>query len=206
MYSEVLVLAQNSKIFDNHIDNHISDIDLIKRIQGGDDAAFETIASRYLGLIGSVASKYRNIGNYFDNSDFVQEGLLALLYACKNFDAKQGMSLKNYILLCVESRFKSIVRKVNKKSRVPQDVLLSISDDIDQISDTTQSSPDEIFESREYIEKVRNTLKDRLSPFEYSVVSLYLSGYTYSECSKKLSVSEKSVENALSRIRKKLSQ
>ena len=199
MYSEVLVLAQNSKIFDNHIDNHISDIDLIKRIQGGDDAAFETIASRYLGLIGSVASKYRNIGNYFDNSDFVQEGLLALLYACKNFDAKQGMSLKNYILLCVESRFKSIVRKVNKKSRVPQDVLLSISDDIDQISDTTQSSPDEIFESREYIERVRNTLKDRLSPFEYSVVSLYLSA-------KKLSVSEKSVENALSRIRKKLSQ
>lgn len=112
----MLILAQNSKIFDKHI----SDTHLIKRIQSGDDTAFEIIVPRYLGLIGSVASKYRNIGDYFDNNDFIQEGLLALLYACKNFNTQHDMSLKNYILLCVESRFKSIVRKVNKKARFPK--------------------------------------------------------------------------------------
>ncbi len=198
----MLILAQNSEFSDKYI----SDIDLIKRIQNGDETAFEIIAPRYVGLIGSVTSKYRNTGDYFDSSDFVQEGLLALLYACRNFDTKHNMSLKNYILLCVESRFKSIVRKVNKKSHIPQDALLSINDDIDQIFDATQSSPDEIFESREYIERVKYILKDRLSPFEYNVVGLYLTGYSYSECAKKLCVSEKSVENALCRIRKKLSQ
>ena len=69
----------------------LSDEELLNKFRAGHDDAFEMIASRYLGLISSAAKKYRGMSADTDDSDMVQEGMVALLSACRSFDAGQGM-------------------------------------------------------------------------------------------------------------------
>ena len=92
----------------------LSDAQLAKLIQDGDESAFNEIFKRYIRLIFSIASKYS--AESFEKSDFVQEGLIGLLSACRTFDENAGASFKNYASLCVERRFISIIKKAYQLS------------------------------------------------------------------------------------------
>lgn len=170
------------------------------------DEAFETMCARYIGLISSISSKYLYCANGFELSDFLQEGLIGLLSACKTYDENGKKTFKNYAVLCVENRFRSILRHQSKKASVPLSSLVSIDDSVSSIEDSTQLSLQETLESKEYIKSVYKKIEGALSKLEKDVLSLYLSGYSYKQCATVLSVSEKAIDNALYRIRKKLSK
>ncbi len=170
------------------------------------DAAFETLCARYLKLISSISSKYRFCAEGYELSDFMQEGLIGLLSACKTFDEKRGMSFKNYAMLCVENRFRSINRHENKRGQVPASNLVPIDDTVSQVEDVNALTMQELLESKEYVKSVFSKLDGVLSDLEKKVLRLYLSGYSYKQSATALSISEKAVDNALCRIRKKLSQ
>lgn len=141
-----------------------------------------------------------------DSSDLIQEGLMAMLSACRSYSADGGMSFKNYLMLCVENRFRSIHRSSTKKSAVPTQNIVSIEDEENAAADPTLSSLSEMVETKEYIRSLYRILKDSLSPLEYKVAILHLSGYSYRETADKLNVSLKTIDNAQTRIRQKLSR
>lgn len=184
----------------------LSDEELVGLYLAGDDTAFEAIASRYLGLISSVAAQYRNLSPDMDASDLIQEGMLTLLNVCRSYNPDGDSSFKNYLIRCFKNRLLSIRRHVEKKGNVPPDHIVSIEGDEDAAFDPTLSSPDELVETKEHIDHLHRILKDRLSDLEYRVAILHLSGCSYREIADQLNTSLKTIDNAQTRIRQKLSR
>ncbi|MBE6824652.1 MAG: sigma-70 family RNA polymerase sigma factor [Ruminococcaceae bacterium] len=180
-------------------------ITLIKGDCDTKDQAFEMMCARYLNLISSIASKYRYCDKGYELSDFMQEGLIGLLSACKTFDENAGMSFKNYAMLCVENRFRSIYRHAVNKAQVPLSNIVPIDESVSTLEDNNAISMQELIESKDYIKTVYKKIEGTLSELEKKVLSLYLSGYSYKQSATALNVSEKAIDNALYRIRKKLS-
>lgn len=186
----------------------LSDSVLVGFIKSGgtlSNEAFEAMCARFMGLISCVACKYRSIFDSYEHSDIMQEGLIGLMFACRTFDANGGMSFKNYAMLCVENRFCSILRRLNAKSRVPEGSIEPIDDSLAEVEDITSMTMQETLEVKEFLSGVYEKIASNLSELEKSVLALHLSGYSYKESAQKLMVSEKAVDNALYRIRKKLS-
>lgn len=178
-----------------------SDAELTLEIKRDNQAAFEEITTRYRGLISSIALKYSAAG--FDHSDFMQEGLLALHSACKAYNSEdKKASFKNFAAVCISNRFLSVIRSANSKSVIPSDHLVPIEDI--EISDQNKTNPETLIMEQESTRDLQNIIKNKLSSLEQNVLKLYLNGYSYQEISDKLSVSSKSVDNALVRIRRKI--
>ena len=184
----------------------LTDEELIRRFRSGEEESFEILVSRYRGLISSIASRFRGAAPDIDTGDLVQEGLIALLHACKSYSGERGMSFKNYLMLCAKNSYLSIGRSLGRKGNVPTTNIISIEDEEGSAFDPTDSSPDELIESKEYIAHLHRVMKERLSDLEYKVAILHLSGYSYREIADKLDISLKKVDNAQTRIRQKLSR
>ena len=183
-----------------------SDEELLSRFRAGDDVAFEILAARYLGLISSAAKRYRGMSPDIDDGDLVQEGMIALLGACRSYQSDGGMSFKNFSMLCIENRYISLLRHLSSLKSIPSHHIISIEDEESTAVDPTTSTLPEIVEEKEYIGSLYQILKDRLSDLEYNVALLHLSGYSYRDIADKLNVSLKTIDNAQTRIRQKLSR
>lgn len=168
--------------------------------------AFESLCVRYIGLIASIASKFRNCADGYEHSDIMQEGLIGFMFACRTFDASGGMSFKNYAMLCVENRFRTISRLSKAKFRVPESNIEPIDDSLNAVEDITVMTMQETLEIKEFLSSVYTKIDGTLSALEKSVLALHLSGYSYKESAEKLAITQKAVDNALYRIRKKLSK
>ncbi len=179
----------------------LTDPELAKEVCAGNDAAFEEMTGRYKGLISLIASKYSAAG--FDRADFMQEGLIALLSACKAYNNKEPRaSFKNFAGVCINNRYLSVIRSTATKSVIPTDKIVPIEDV--EISDRNKTNPENLIIEQENIRQFAQIIRDRLSELELKVLRLYLGGKPYCEIAEELSVSAKSVDNALQRIRKKL--
>ena len=181
--------------------NSLDDNTLARLSKNGDDNAFNELAMRYLNTINFIARKYSAEG--YEQNDFVQEGLLALLYTCRTFDENGSSGFKNYMSVVVERRFISIIRKSSTQKAVPKSALVQLDDLGDTLEDLSQT-PEELLMCREHLKMVLDKLKNVLSKTEFEVVMLYGNGLGYKEIAKKLSISEKSADNALQRARRKI--
>ena len=181
--------------------NSLDDNTLARLSKNGDDNAFNELAMRYLNTINFIARKYSAEG--YEQNDFVQEGLLALLYACRTFDENESSGFKNYMSVVVERRFISIIRKSSTQKAVPKSALVQLDDLGDTLEDFSQT-PEELLMCREHLKMVLDKLRNVLSKTEFEVVMLYGNGLGYKEIAKKLSISEKSADNALQRARRKI--
>ena len=179
----------------------LSDDVLAEISKDGDDRAFNELVIRYLGKIRFIARKYSAQG--YEQNDFVQEGLLALLSACKTFDTKGGSTFGSYVSLLVERRFISIIRGSQSKKTVPDSALVRIDGLSEELTDFVRS-PEEQLMDKEQLRQVLSRLRALLSAREYEVLMLFASGLSYSKISEKLKISEKSVDNALQRVRRKV--
>lgn len=179
----------------------LNDNELAALSKSGDDNAFNELAMRYLNTINFIAHKYSAEG--YEQNDFVQEGLLSLLYACRTFDENGNSGFKNYMSVVVERRFISIIRRSNTQKTVPKSALVQLDALGDTLEDLSQT-PEELLMCREHLKMALSNLKAVLSKTEFEVVMLYGNGLSYKEISKKLLISEKSADNALQRARRKI--
>ena len=179
----------------------LSDDVLAEFSKNGDDNAFNELAIRYLNLIRFIARKYSAQG--YEQNDFVQEGLMALLYVCKTYDAHGGSSFGSFVSLVVERRFISIIRSSQSKKAVPDAMLVRIDALGEELTDFVPS-PEERLMYKEQLDQVLKRINALLSAKEYEVLMLFASGLSYSKISQRLNISEKSVDNALQRARRKV--
>ena len=179
----------------------LSDDVLAEFSKNGDDNAFNELAIRYLNKIRFIARKYSAQG--YEQNDFVQEGLMALLHACKTYDVHGGSSFGNFVSLIVERRFISIFRSSQSKKAVPDAMLVRIDGIGEELTDYV-ATPEEQLVYKEQLGQVLKRLHALLSAREYEVLMLFASGLSYSKISQQLNISEKSVDNALQRARRKV--
>ncbi|MED9970121.1 MAG: sigma-70 family RNA polymerase sigma factor [Ruminococcus sp.] len=177
-----------------------SDSVLAELTREGDQKAFDELVRRYLGKIGFIARRYSAQG--YEQNDFIQEGLLGLLSACKSYDDSCSSSFKTYMSVVVERRFISIIRRMNTKKTVPDSALVQIDGLSEELEDNAQS-PEQLIMDREQLGSMQSKLRALLSDREYQTLMLYASGLSYSAISQKLGITEKSVDNALQRVRRK---
>ena len=163
----------------------------------------EELVSKYTRLVRACARPYFLIGG--DGEDLIQEGMLGLLSAIRTFDESKGAKFETYAELCVRRRIITAVRRASLqrqgKDELPLDSHLLAEKDTPGAY--LLRDPEELVIARERIRELTDVAGDSLSKLESTVLRLYLDGYTYGEMSEILGKPYKSVDNAISRIRKK---
>lgn len=169
-----------------------SDEELVERCRGGRlsvPAASELIY-RYFGFIKSKAASMCGSASVCD--DFVQEGMLGFLSAVRHYSSEKGTSFSSYAYSCVVNRMKTAAAKLSR--------LQSSEEGSDEDKGEDNLTPENIIIQRELFRE----LEDILSPMEYEIFRLSITGLTAEEIARKLNISVKSAENAVSRARRKL--
>ena len=174
----------------------------------GDISAEEHLIQKYTVLVRRCTRPYFLAGG--DNEDLIQEGMIGLLHAIRSFDTERDTSLKTYAERCIKSRVYSAIRSASRFKHRPLNDSISIEspgfDEVQTLSSDISRDPEELVITRELTDELRSKLTDTLSKFEKEVLDLYLDGLSYSDIAEVLSKPEKSVDNAVQRIRKKSSQ
>lgn len=174
---------------------------LAARFQNGDERAFAILIDVMMPMLRREVSRIRC--NRADADDLAQEALLGLLTAAKRFSAEAGTDFTAFARVCVRNRLLNAVQKLTTPE-TPQesDVVLS---EIERSADLTLGDPGEQLMLREEDAAFLHRIKEHLSMLEYAVLMRYLFAYSYEEIAVALNISVKSVDNALQRVRKKLS-
>lgn len=192
--------------------DELSDEQLVKAAQSGDDSALETILSRYKNLVRAKAKPYFLAGA--DDDDIVQEGFIGLYKAVTDFDGERFPVFKVFASICVKRRIITAVKAASRKKHLPLNSYVSLDKNTyDDDSDTTLldviafnelQNPEAIFIDRENVDGMEYKINKTLSKLELQVLVGYLDGMSYNEISKKLNKDVKAIDNALQRVKKKL--
>lgn len=176
-----------------------ADEELILNIRQNDQEAFEELFSRYLPTLKYIISKNYYISGEFD--DMLQDATISFYYATQMFDFHSA-SFSTYLTLCVDRSLKSTIKKASAKKRIPNNLILSIDDDLNH-KILTNSAEEEFFDKASSLD-VEEQIEKSLSGLEFKVLKSFILTGSYDETAKQLGLTRKSVDNALARIRKKL--
>ena len=160
--------------------------------------AVNELLFRYTRLIYAKSRKYA--GCSADGDDLFQEGAIALLRAIGSFDVGMNTSFAAYSAVCIENRMKTMLR-ANAKS---MGHIADVSDLNDDEAVCDNKTPESVYLNKEYFSVLFNQVRSVLSPAELSVFNLYIQGNSYRIIAEKLGVSQKNVDNAMQRARRKI--
>ena len=175
---------------------NITDFEIVTRIKNGDYELLQVIIDRYYPVMLNYVRKYCP-SDY--SEDAVQEATLALYSAVKDFDPSKS-TFSTFAALCIKRSVISVLKSQQRKKNIPDELVSSI-DDVELVD---ANSPEKIFFDREDLKSLTDTIRLELSSLEYRVLELYLNDKKYCDIARTLDISEKSVENSLTRIRRKL--
>jgi len=179
--------------------NSITDEELCRMAAGGITFAEELLAERYSKLVRICARRLFLAGGDFE--DLIQEGMLGLVKAIREYDPSKETSFKTYAEVCVRNRLFSTVRSAAALKNTPLNDYVPL-----DLSHTELPSPENTVIEDEGKNELEQLIKDTLSGLESRVLALYLEGRSYSEIAETVSKPVKSVDNAVQRIRRKLSE
>lgn len=182
----------------NFVENYknLTDEELITLINKGQYELLQVIISRYNSVI---LSNVRKLCSESYRDDAMAEANFALYTAVKNYEPDKG-SFKVFANLCIKRAVISVLKNSKRKKAIPEDMLSSI----EEVEIVDANSPETIFFEKQDYRDLANNIRLELSALEFKVLQYYLEGNSYGEIGKVLEISEKSVNNALTRIRKKL--
>lgn len=190
-----------------------TDEELVLLAQKGDTDAELEVFSHYRNLLRKVCRSYFLIGG--DSDDLMQEGMIGLYKAIKSYSKDKNVNFAAYAGLCVKRQIQTAIKKANSQKNLILSTAIPLTTQ-DKFDDEDDDSPEIIIPSSEqsaddkmiYEETLYETtelIKQKLSKMELQVLVKYLNGYSYKEISAQTGLTEKSIDNALSRIKKKLS-
>lgn len=178
----------------------------------GDSGAEEALAERYVRSVRICARPLFLAGG--DSEDLIQEGMLGLLSAIRQYDPSVNVPFKTYAELCINRRLYSAVRSATRlkhlplNNGVPLDSILSEESQPQATNypEANRRITEEQVLARESEKELHSVFSQYLSSFEAKVLQLYLSGLSYAEMAAQTHKSEKSIDNAVQRIRRKLAR
>lgn len=192
--------------------DNIPDESLVEMSANGDIFATECLLSRYKNLVRSRARMYFLVGG--DKEDIIQEGMIGLFKAIRDFDKDKQASFAVFAELCVKRQIITAVKTATRQKHMPLNSYVSLSNPIHEGEDEGyletvlpaggQENPESLFISKENTAFLTMRMNEVLSDLEKSVLALYLEGKSYQEIAKALSKPSKSIDNALQRVKKKM--
>lgn len=194
---------------DNHKLELENDEDLVKLAQQGNEEAQRVLLERYKYIASTKASLYFLPGG--DHDDLVQEGMIGLFKAIRDYREGRDSSFKSFSFLCVSRSIITALKLANRRKHKALDGYSSLDkyvspdgeEDNNHLPASYLEDPEDIFINNIEREEMEVFLREKLSPFEFAVVQLFIQGFSYREIAKKLGISEKQVDNSLCRARVK---
>ena len=179
----------------------------------GDKSATEYIFDKYKNFVKAVVRMYFLVGA--DRDDVVQEGMIGLFKAIRDFDETKQTSFKSFAEMCVKRQVLTAIKNATRQKHIPLNSYISLSkssyDDensegtlLDTLTDKESADPEELFIGKENIEILGEKIDENLSKLEKEVLNMYLKGISYQEIAKIMKRTPKSIDNALQRVKKKL--
>ena len=194
--------------------NNMSDDELLELINKKDTDALDFLICKYKDLVNSKVNKYFIIGA--EKEDIVQEGLIGLHKAIKDYKPDKQNSFKSFANLCIERQLITAIKSSNRQKHMPLNSYLSLNmtafenEDgnndtqiVDVLENTVIEDPLDTITKKEYFSSVENVIDSSLSDFEKKVLNRYVQGESYVKIAERLDAPVKSVDNAIQRIRKK---
>jgi RNA polymerase sigma-H factor len=202
-------ISQNS-----HSQLQVDDGFLIALAKQGNPDAYDSLVRRYYGFVRLKASSYFLAGG--DSDDLIQEGLVGLYKAIRDYRTDRESSFRNFAELCITRQIITAVKTATRNKHTPLNQYLSFSSSPSNSSGDGEPTLDEVIPgpsvndpvnqviSSEELQALVACLSTVLSELESRVLSLYLDGHSYEDVGKKLDCDTKTVDNALQRVKRKV--
>ncbi|QHQ61006.1 RNA polymerase sporulation sigma factor SigH [Anaerocolumna sedimenticola] len=196
----------------------LSDEDIIELIRSNDSDAMDYMLNRYKNLVRKKAKALYLIGG--DKDDLIQEGMIGLYKAIRDYNPGKDNSFHNFADLCISRQIYSAIKASNRKKNLPLNTYVSLYTPaynentdfeekeslVDLMYENKISNPEELVIDKESTNMLEYELVRHLSQFEKDVLDLYLFDFSYLQIADKLKKEPKSIDNALQRIKLKLNK
>ena len=193
-----------------------SDDELIDRLRRGEEPIMDFICDKYKNLVRSKAKSMFILGA--DSEDLIQEGMIGLFKAVRDYDMGRDASFYTFAELCISRQMYTAVQASKRQKHLPLNTYVSLDSGSTQadgegrepqtlaelLADRTELSPEELFLDKERAAFLEKAIEEELSDFERQVLELSMTGMGYVQIAKVLGRDEKATDNALQRLKAKV--
>lgn len=205
-------MKQNAQVEAQVTYNPVVDEEIIRDAKAGDEKALEFLINKYKSFVRAKARTYFLIGA--DREDIIQEGMIGLYKAIRDFRGDKLSSFRAFAELCITRQIITAIKTATRQKHIPLNSYVSLNKPIfdedsdrtlmDVISEESISDPEEMMINREEFAGIEVKMGEILSSLEWEVLSQYLQGRSYQEIAVELKRHVKSIDNALQRVKRKL--
>ncbi|MGG3955583.1 RNA polymerase sporulation sigma factor SigH [Anoxybacillus kestanbolensis] len=185
---------------------------IVELVHQGDSEALDYLIHKYKNFVRAKARSYFLVGA--DREDIVQEGMIGLYKAIRDFKEDKQSSFKAFAELCITRQMITAIKMATRQKHIPLNCYVSLDKPIyeddsartlmDVLSGAKMTNPEELIINREEFDHMEEKMTELLSDLERKVLLLYLEGRSYQEISEELNRHVKSIDNALQRVKRKL--
>jgi len=191
-----------------------TDEELIDRLRNGEESIVDYICDKYKNLVRSKAKSMYILGA--DSEDLIQEGMIGLFKAVRDYDAGRDASFFTFADLCISRQMYTAVQAAKRQKHIPLNTYVSLYGSfsekeegeernlLEALANPTELNPEEMFLDKERVAYLEEVIENELSSFEKQVLDLYMTGMSYTQIAKVLGRDEKSTDNALQRLKSKI--
>ena len=186
----------------------MTDEELIDQLREGDRQVMDYICDKYKNLVRSKAKSMYILGG--DSEDLIQEGMIGLFKAVRDYDCGRDASFYTFADLCISRQMYTAVQASQRLKHTPLNTYVSLDSHpetqtlAELLTDKTGRNPEELFLDKERVAYLEKRIATELSELERQVLDLYITGMSYTQIAKVLRRSEKATENALTRAKQKI--
>ena len=186
--------------------------EMVLKASNGDIIALEHIINKYKNFVKAKAKSYFLVGA--DKEDIIQEGMIGLYKAVRDFDGSKTSSFRCFAEICITRQIITAIKTATRQKHIPLNSYVSLNKPVyDEESDRTLldiiatsivNDPEELIISKEELKRIQSKMDELLSDLELEVLELYLNGKSYQYIADRLNRDVKSIDNALQRVKRKL--
>lgn len=190
----------------------MNDEEVVKLANDNNAMAFEFLMYKYKNFVRGKARSYFLVGA--DRDDIIQEGMIGLFKAVRDYDITRRASFRSFAEICITRQIITAIKTATRQKHIPLNSYVSLNKPIyeedsgrtllDMIGENQVTDPMELFISREDMDKIHTTIGEILSELELKSLMSYLDGKSYNEIALELNRHEKSIDNALQRVKRKM--
>ena len=206
------MLVANDEFYESIDNSQQDEYDIVLKASKGDKIALEYIIKKYKNFVKAKAKSYFLIGA--DKEDIIQEGMIGLYKAVRDFDASKTNSFKGFADICITRQIITAIKTATRQKHIPLNSYISLNKPVydeesertllDIIATSIVTDPEELIISKEELKHIESKMNELLSDLELQVVEYYLNGKSYQYIADKLKRYVKSIDNALQRVKRKL--